>query len=580
MLTELRITNFAIIDHLEIRFDSGLTVFTGETGAGKSIIIDALETVLGSRANTSLIRSGAERASIEADFYIPEAVRSPIHDLLKNEDLLDDPDYITLGRDLRRSGRNVARVNGRSVSLNLLRALGEYLVDIHGQSQHLSLLRVREHIKLLDAYANSDNLLAAYRKVYHTLQETHRELEALRAAERDSAQRADLLRFQVDEIEAANLHPGEEDDLRAERIRLSNAEKLAMLAQKALQFLDEGSPESPAATDLLGGALDALNRLTRIDAEQSKLSEQATALFEETADLSRALQNYLDSTAFDPNRLAEIEERLDLIVTLKRKYGNTIADVLATAERARTDLDNITHAEERLQELEGQASELLKQLAARGLSLSAQRQTAADALSRAIEAELNDLRMPGARFRVDFSRKPDPQGVLLPDGEQVAFNAEGIEQVEFLVETNPGEGFKPLVKIASGGETARLMLALKNVLAQADRVPTLIFDEIDQGIGGRVGAVVGQKLWQLARQHQVLCVTHLPQLAAFSGYHFQVQKQIEGGRTTTTVTQVEGDARIHELAQMLGAVSIGTLKSAQEILQSAGEWTAGISDQG
>ena len=580
MLTELRITNFAIIDHLEIRFDSGLTVFTGETGAGKSIIIDALETVLGSRANTSLIRSGAERASIEADFYIPEAVRSPIHDLLKNEDLLDDPDYITLGRDLRRSGRNAARVNGRSVSLNLLRALGEYLVDIHGQSQHLSLLRVREHIKLLDAYANSGNLLAAYRKVYQTLQETRRELEALRAAERDSAQRADLLRFQVDEIEAANLHPGEEDDLRAERIRLSNAEKLAMLAQKALQFLDEGSPESPAATDLLGGALDALNRLARIDAEQSKLSEQATALFEETADLSRALQNYLDSTAFDPNRLAEIEERLDLIVTLKRKYGNTIADVLATAERARTDLDNITHAEERLQELEGQASELLKQLAARGLSLSAQRQTAADALSRAIEAELNDLRMPGARFRVDFSRKPDPQGVLLPDGEQVAFNAEGIEQVEFLVETNPGEGFKPLVKIASGGETARLMLALKNVLAQADRVPTLIFDEIDQGIGGRVGAVVGQKLWQLARQHQVLCVTHLPQLAAFSGYHFQVQKQIEGGRTTTTVTQVEGDARIHELAQMLGAVSIGTLKSAQEILQSAGEWTAGISDQG
>ena len=580
MLTELRITNFAIIDHLEIRFDSGLTVFTGETGAGKSIIIDALETVLGSRANTSLIRSGAERASIEADFYIPEAVRSPIHDLLKNEDLLDDPDYITLGRDLRRSGRNVARVNGRSVSLNLLRALGEYLVDIHGQSQHLSLLRVREHIKLLDAYANSGNLLATYRKVYQTLQKNRRELEALRAAERDSAQRADLLRFQVDEIEAANLHPGEEDDLRAERIRLSNAEKLAMLAQKALQFLDEGSPESPAATDLLGGALDALNRLARIDAEQSKLSEQATALFEETADLSRALQNYLDSTAFDPNRLAEIEERLDLIVTLKRKYGNTIADVLATAERARTDLDNITHAEERLQELEGQASELLKQLAARGLSLSAQRQTAADALSRAIEAELNDLRMPGARFRVDFSRKPDPQGVLLPDGEQVAFNAEGIEQVEFLVETNPGEGFKPLVKIASGGETARLMLALKNVLAQADRVPTLIFDEIDQGIGGRVGAVVGQKLWQLARQHQVLCVTHLPQLAAFSGYHFQVQKQIEGGRTTTTVTQVEGDARIHELAQMLGAVSIGTLKSAQEILQSAGEWTAGISDQG
>ncbi len=569
MLTELRITNFAIIDRLEISFAPGLTVFTGETGAGKSIIIDALETVLGARADTSLIRSGVQRAGIEADFRIPEAVRGPVHALLEAEDLLDDPDYLTLGRDLRLNGRSVARVNGRSVPLSLLRSLGEYLVDIHGQSQHLSLLRVRQHIKLLDSYANSADLLAAYREAYRALLDTRRELETLRAAERDSAQRADLLRYQIEEIEAANLRPGEEADLRAERTRLTNAEGLAKLTQQALQFLDEGSPESPAATDLLGGAMDALNNLARIDSGQEGLRERATALFEEAADLSRSLRDYLESVEFDPNRLEEIEERLDLIGSLKRKYGGDLEAVLAAAGKMRADLENITHAEERIAELQAREAELLAQLAQRGLALSERRQAAAEELARAIEGELNDLRMSGARFRADFRRRPDPQGVPLPDGERVAFDAEGLERVEFLVETNPGEGFKPLVKIASGGETARLMLALKNVLAKADRVPTLVFDEIDQGIGGRVGAVVGQKLWELSRQHQVLCVTHLPQLAAFAGQHFQVQKQIGEGRTTTTVTPIEGETRINELAQMLGAVSLGTLKSAQEILQSA-----------
>jgi DNA repair protein RecN (Recombination protein N) len=274
---------------------------------------------------------------------------------------------------------------------------------------------------------------------------------------------------------------------------------------------------------------------------------------------------------FDPNRLEEVEERLDMISNLKRKYGGSIEAVLAAAEKARRDLENITRSEERIAELQAREVELLNQLAQRGMALSERRHTAAEALSRAIETELEDLRMSGARFRVDFSRRPDPQGIPLPNGERVAFDVEGIERVEFLVETNPGEGFKPLVKIASGGETARLMLALKNVLAKADRVPTLVFDEIDQGIGGRVGAVVGQKLWELARQHQVLCVTHLPQLAAFAGCHLQVQKKIEGGRTTTTVAKVEGDERVNELAQMLGKVSMGTLKSAQEILQSAQE---------
>ena len=574
MLTELRIENFAIIDQLELQFGAGLAVFTGETGAGKSIIIDALETVLGNRADSTFIRSGAERASIEATFHLTDPVRIPIHELLQTEELLDDPDFVTLGRELRLNGRNVARVNGRSVNVNLLHEIGEYLVDIHGQSQHLSLLRVRQHLGLLDGFADTEELLGAYQETYRKLQAVRRELEALRQSEREAARRSDLLTYQVEEIDASHLKTGEEEGLREERTRLANAEGLANLSQQALQLLDDGNPESPAITDLLGEVVDALQDLAHIDSGQAAISTQATTIFEEVADLSRELRDYLESVEFNPKRLEQVEERLDLINSLKRKYGDTIEAILAAADQARQELENITHAEERTQELQVEQNNLLTQLAKRGLALSEKRRDAAEQLARAIETELNDLRMPGARFQVAFERRTSPDGVPLPDGERLAFDLTGLENVEFLVETNPGEGLKPLVKIASGGETARLMLALKNVLAKADHVPTLIFDEIDQGIGGRVGTVVGHKLWQLTNRHQVLCITHLPQLAAFGQQHFQVQKQIEGGRTTTAVHSVEGEARLNELAQMLGEISLGTLKSAQEILQSARNLTS------
>ncbi len=573
MLTELRIENFAIIDQLEIQFGSGLAVFTGETGAGKSIIIDALETVMGNRVDSTFIRSGAERANVEATFRITETIRKPVHALLEREDLLDDAEYVTLGRELRRSGRNVARINGRSVSVSLLHEIGEYLVDIHGQSQHLSLLRVRQHLGLLDRYADISSLLSPYRKTYKHLQDVRRELETLRQNERDAARRADLLSYQIDEIDSAHLKNGEDDELQEERNRLANAEGLSSLSQETLQLLDEGDPENPAITDLLGEVVDALNNLARIDTSQNKTSAQAASLFEDITELSRSIRDYLEGIEFNPKRLTEVEERIDLIQNLKRKYGDTIAAVLAFAEKARDELDTITHAEERILELENEQEKLLSKLAKQGSALFEKRQAAAGQLAKSIESELDDLRMAGARFQVDFERRPDPQGVPLPEGERVAFDATGLERVEFLIETNPGEGFKPLVKIASGGETARLMLALKNVLARADHIPTLIFDEIDQGIGGRVGTVVGRKLRQLTSQHQVLCITHLPQLAAFGQQHFQVQKQIADGRTITSVVQIDGEARLNELAQMLGEVSMGTLKSAQELLQTAGELT-------
>ena len=574
MLKELRIENFAIIDQLEIQFGPGLSVFTGETGAGKSIIIDALETIMGNRADSTSIRSGSDRATIEASFQITENIRKPVHTLLEAEDLLDDPEFVTLGRELRRTGRNVARINGRSVGVSLLHEIGEYLVDIHGQSQHLSLLRVRQHLGLLDRYADTSSLIIPYYKTYKLLLSVQHELESLRKNERDAARRADLLSYQIDEIDNAHLKIGEDEELHDERNRLANAEGLSSLSQEALRLLDEGDPENPAITDLLGEAVDALNNLNRIDPSQAQTSAQAAALFEDITELSRDIRDYLEGIEFNPKRLTQVEERIDLIQNLKRKYGDNIKAVLGFAESARQELESITNADERILELETQKKDLLAKLAKQGLMLYEKRQTAADQLAKSIETELDDLRMAGAHFQVAFERRPDPEGVSLPNGESVAFDATGLERVEFLIETNPGEGLKPLVKIASGGETARLMLALKNVLARADHVPTLIFDEIDQGIGGRVGTVVGKKLWQLTSQHQVLCITHLPQLAAFGQQHFQVQKQIDDGRTTTNVVQIDGEARLNELAQMLGEVSMGTLKSAQEILQLARKTTS------
>jgi DNA repair protein RecN (Recombination protein N) len=575
MLSELRIENFAIIEALELTFEPKLITFTGETGAGKSIIIDAVETVLGGRAEATMIRSGADRANVEATFHLGKSSQAALRPILEREDLLDSPDTLSLAREIRRNGRSIARVNGRSVSTSLLTELGEHLVDVHGQSEHLSLLRVREHVHLLDSFANLEKELAAYTDTYQRLQSVRRELAELRQVESDAARRVDLLTYQINEIESAHLEPGQEEELREERNRLANAEGLASITQEAIQALDEGTPESPSITDLLGQLVHALNSLVRLDPTQSALSEQSQAIFDSSSDLSRSLRLYQENIEFNPKRLDQVEERLSLIHNLKRKYGSDITIVLAYVKKAHQQYEAITHAGERMSELGAEETLLLDRLSEQGQELSRKRNAAAEKLAKDIETELGDLNMSGANFKVDFEQQPDPNGALLQSGERVAFNASGLEKIEFFVAPNPGEGLKPLVKIASGGETSRLMLALKNVLARADQIPTLIFDEIDQGIGGRVGTIVGRKLANLAEQHQVLCITHLPQLAAFGDQHFRVQKQVQDGRTHTIVDRVDGEDRLRELAQMMGGISEGTLRSAQELLQAAAEKPTG-----
>lgn len=580
MLKELRIENFAIIDELELQFIPNLNIFTGETGAGKSIIIDAVEALLGGRVDSSMIRAGEDRANLEGIFEIPRSNKAAIHEILLREELLDEPDTVILGREIRSTGRNVARINGRTVSTNLLRELGEYLVDVHGQSEHLSLLRVKQHLSLLDNYGRAiqvidskttqalETLIANYRDRYQRFHALQRELEHLQAAEKDAARRSDLLTYQINEIEAARLHPNEDRELQEERNRLANAEGLASLTQQALQALDEGSPETPAASDLFGQVVDALIDLARLDPSQEELASQAQMMVENLAEITSSLRAYQDAIEFNPRRLDQVEERLDLIHNLKRKYGASIEQVVKFADQAKQDLEEITHAGERIQELEIQSSQLLSQIGETGQALARARHSAAERMAKEIENELVDLQMPGARFQVEFQPIQEAPLAPLADGGQTGFDALGIERTEFLIAPNPGEGFKPLVKIASGGETSRLMLALKNVLAQADQVPTLVFDEIDQGIGGRVGAVVGKKLWQLAEQHQVLCITHLPQLAAFGEAHFRVEKAQDSGRTTTQVSSLRDEERLSELAQMMGQLSENTLRSAREMRQS------------
>ena len=571
MLKELSITNFAIIPELQLDFKPGLTIFTGETGAGKSIMLDALEVLTGGKTDNSMVRSGANSASLEAVLSIPTLNREPILQLLKDQELNNEENdtEIILSREIRREGRTTARINGRGVSSAILRELGSFLVDIHGQSEHLSLLKVKEHIHLLDRYCSNEDLLEDYQAAYQKWLRNHRELQELRATEADAARQQDLLNYQIQEIEAAALKEGEDIDLETELNRLANSEKLATLCQKANELLESSDIESSGVIEQMGEVGRSLHRIAEIDPSVKDLESQSETVLALVDEIFRSLQDYIDTVEYNPKRLEQVENRISLINSLKRKYGTTILEITAFCEKSKKQMDKITHAEERIEELEAQEAEILDQLVQKALLLSENRLQFAQQLGEKMEKELADLHMNGAKFKADLHHESDEKGLKIDEQTRVHFDENGIDKVEFLIAPNPGEGLKPLVKIASGGETSRLMLALKNVLAEADTIPTLIFDEIDQGIGGRIGAIVGEKLWQLGKNHQVLCVTHLPQLAAYGIQHYHVYKHIQDGRTITMVDDVQGKRRIHELASMFGGDTEANREAAQEALDSA-----------
>jgi DNA repair protein RecN (Recombination protein N) len=591
MLQELIIRNFAIIDDLHIRFGEGLNILTGETGAGKSIIIDALGLLLGDRGASEWVRAGCELAQIEAAFHLPPESDIAGHVLPTLEEQgLDDPDsphWLTLFREVRINGRNVCRVNGRTVNLQLLSEIAGHLIDVHGQGEHLNLLQPRTHIQLLDRYAGQMELRGQVGRYVGRLRQVRAELQRMRQDARTLAQRVDLLSFQAEEIFAARLRPKEDEELDSERRRLSNAETLMQLANAAQTVLAVSESEMPAALDLVGEAAGRLERLARVDPDMQPVADEAQGLLEQLSDLVRTIQDYADQVEFNPERLQEVEERVELIASLKRKYGDTIEQVIVFGEQAQAELDNIGSWEVKTAELEAQEEKLLRTIGKLSADLSSRRKEAGEQLARSIERELADLRMARARFGVQLLQSERPDGAYLPDGRRVAFDATGVDQVEFMISANPGEPLKPMAKVAPGGETARLMLALKSVLAHADATPTLIFDEIDQGIGGRVGTIVGEKLWNLTGQslqangtdtaplanHQVLCITHLPQLAAFGDKHFTVNKQVQvvdgAERTSTLVRDLDAQARIEELVAMLGATTDAGRQSVEEMLSEA-----------
>jgi DNA repair protein RecN (Recombination protein N) len=389
----------------------------------------------------------------------------------------------------------------------------------------------------------------------------------LRKSDLEAEQRKELLVFQVDEIEKAGLEDGEEKTLLERRTRLANAEKLADVSQNILILLDDAPGHQPTVMDLLGQIVSSVEDLSKTDPSLAGLNEKTGDLSEGLFEVGKDLRVYLDSLEFDPDELENVQDRLELIRGLKRKFGETIPEIIAYRSQSQTELEEITGRSSRIVELEGEENKLLTQLIQRGKELSIGRKQGAQTLASELEIQLNDLKMAGSKFKVDFGIKEDPEGVLTKEGHRIAYYSDGLEKVEFLIETNPGEGYKPLVKTASGGETARLMLAIKNVLAQADFISTLVFDEIDQGIGGRIGAVVGEKLYRLTEKHQVICITHLPQLAGFGQQHYQVSKDVEGGRSVIQVREISGQDRIRELATMLGGPSEKNLESAQELLE-------------
>ena len=571
MLSHLSISNFALIDHLELDLSPGFNALTGETGAGKSIIVDAMSTLLGGRADSDLIRTGTSQALIEGVFTLPREMQQEfLVPLLEEYGVQGEGDLI-LSRELNRRERHICRINGRIVTLRLLREVGQRLIDIHNQGEHLSLLRVREHLEFLDRFGGLTDLQGRVEARVKALYRARRELERLLADERELARRIDLLQHQVREIRAARLEPGEEEELKREHTLLANAEQLITQINAAYEALYEGREDQEAALDLLGEARRILASLEEIDPqlqERRKSIEEASA---QLGELAHSLRSYRDAIDHSPQRLASVEERLGLIYNLKRKYGDSIEEILAFGERASREVEEIVHSEERIEELRSAEEELLAEIGSLAGQLSLARREAAQRLSEAVEGQLRDLQMEKARFVVALEQTEDPGGVEV-DGQRFAFDITGIDKVEFIISPNPGEPLKPLSKIASGGETCRFMLALKSVLSAVDQTPTLIFDEIDAGLGGRGGEVIGRKLWRLTADHQVLCVTHLPQIASFGDAHFKVAKEQVGKRTVTRAQLLDEPGRLEELAQMLGQVTGAIQMSAQEIYEQVQEW--------
>jgi DNA repair protein RecN (Recombination protein N) len=568
MLLELQISNFAIIEECHVAFHDGLVALTGETGAGKSIIVDALSAVLGSRTGSDAVRTGCDKAVIEAVFD-GKNLTSAARDALREHGIEDD-DVLILRREIHAAGRSLGRVNGQTVPMSLLGEVGARVVDMHGQSEHLSLLRRDRQLDMLDHFGNLDQQREAFSAQAREVTTSRERLEELRLGQRGAAQRIDLLRFQIEEIDQAVLQDGEDEQLTAERSRLANAEKLAALTEAAIAGL-EGSDDQPGASEQLAEISRNLSEMARIDGSLEASEQTANDLRFQLEDLVRSVRQYRDKIEFDPVRLDDVESRLTEIGRLKRKYGDTIEDVLAFASKAREDLDSIENYDLRVSDLEADLK-LSEEKAGRAAGeLTAKRKQATGMFAGEVLRRLERLGLAGSRFEVGLRHSVTEDGIPADvDGEvqRLAFSSSGVDQVEFRVSFNAGEELRPIERVASGGETARFMLAVKATLAANDDIGTLIFDEIDTGVGGRSGQIVGAMLRELGDSHQVIAITHLPQVAAQAEQHIKVLKSQHADRTGVDVVDLDREARVEEIAEMLAgpAKSETAIRSAEELL--------------
>ena len=553
MLEHLHIRNVALIKESEISFGDGLNILTGETGAGKSMIIDSLQFALGGRAGKDFLRHGEKQAAVEALFSVQSQALT--EKLAENGIAPEEDGTLLITRTLSEAGKSVCRINGSTVTVGMLKEIAEDMIDIYGQHEHQSLLNPVKHIRLLDRFcgAGFGEAMEEYKNSRQRLKDLEKQLTILIGDESQREQRMDMLLFQKEEIEAAELQEGEEDALLEQKKRLSSMERLMRLTGESVTLLYDGDDRAPSACDQLGDALAKLREAAEYDAALSPLADALADGYAAVEDCARELKREAEKQEADPEELERIEERLQLFYKLKRKYGGSIEAVLEFYEKAVQELEFLSNSSEKAAELSAKKAEEEKRLSALAETLTARRRATAEQVEEQIETALHDMEMKHARFHIQIEEKAD-------------WGADGKDKVEFLISANAGEPLKPLAKIASGGEMSRVMLALKTVLVDADEIGTFIFDEIDTGVSGRTARRVGEKMRFLGGKRQLLCITHLPQIAAMADNHFLIEKESDAGETVTRVTALDEEGAVREVARLMNDVTETTLAAARELL--------------
>lgn len=569
MIEAISIRNIALIDELQLELSPGLNIFTGETGAGKSVILKSIGLVLGERTSADIVREGTDAASVE----IGVSPTIPLPSVGETDD-----DTLFLSRQISSNGRSRCRINGNLTNLKQLEELGTLLVDIHGQHEHQSLFRTETHLELLDDYGETETERQQVSENYHHLLDLQRELDSLLHTLKTSEREKELLQFEVKELTSARLQEGEEEKLTEELSILNNAEELYESANLVFEQLDGDGQGGYGGSDLgsnlsvtqnLRDAAKTFTKLSEMDGSLSELSERLESSLYELEDIASQIREYSENIEFNPERLAEVTDRLDLISKFKRRYGETVAEMIEYQSEAERKLENLELGSEKIDDLQIQIKEMKLIAADLCVALSGKRKKVAERLSTLVEKELQELGMEKAEFHTSVEPHEDENGILRIDGKRYAFREHGMDKVEFLIAPNVGSDLRPLARIASGGEISRVMLALKTVLVQVDSIPTVLFDEIDSGIGGKIADVVGKKLKELSQSAQVICITHLPQIARFADRHFLVEKDVVGERTLITAKPLSDAERVTEIARMHGGneTEVG-LAHARELLNA------------